>query len=77
MRHLEEVYEVVGVCQGLLVAPLTKQKELGGACPDIFVIPSCNQKSCRLQGLGHQKQLHLTMNRQFQKLANGLILVRT
>ena len=36
--HPEDIFEVVGVRQGLLVAPRTKKKDLGGACLDIFVI---------------------------------------
>ena len=34
VRHPEEVFEVAGVRQGLLVAPRTEKKDLGGARPD-------------------------------------------
>ncbi len=39
VRHPEEVFEVAGVRQGLLVAPRTEKKDLGGARLDIFHTP--------------------------------------
>ena len=38
----EEVFEVAGVRQGLLVAPRTERKDLGGARPDIVVTHANN-----------------------------------
>ena len=38
MRHPKEVVEVARFRRGLLVAPHTEKKDLGGACPDIFLI---------------------------------------
>ena len=41
--HPEEVFDITGVPQGLLVAPRTERKNLGGVRPDIFVLHAPRQ----------------------------------